>query len=67
MGLFRFLILIFVALIAARWLLRMLAPKAQPPRPPEQYLPLVPCKICGAHIPQSADGSAAVCERCRTR
>ena len=67
MGLFRFLLLIFVAVIAVRWLMRLLGPRPRPPRSPEQYLPLVPCKICGAHIPQPADGSAAICERCHSR
>ena len=70
MGLLRLLLLVAVAWFVWRLLLRaaLSAPQAKPSRSgKEDYLPLAKCTLCGAHVPQPADGAAAICERCRSR
>ncbi len=68
MGLLRFLLLVGLIWFALRLLLRALArpePRRDAPRDRDDYRRLVPCQRCGAHIPEPADGSPAICERCR--
>jgi hypothetical protein len=70
MGLLRLFLLLAIAWFVWRWLLRAAFSAPSTPRPagePEDYQPLTKCQVCGAHIPQPANGAARVCERCRSR
>ena len=70
MGLLRLLLLLAVGWFIWRAVLRgAIATRPSPPRtdPPEDYLPLTKCAICGAHIPRPSNNAAPICERCRSR
>ena len=64
--LLQLLLLVVLALIAWRFVRRMLAPPASGSEPPARFEPTGRCASCGTHVPRAELDAAGRCPRCRT-